>query len=170
LIPVDVLAFDNIESLRVSPRISVTAHPIEIGVEVSDHAQSEPLTIGLRGRITETPLLIPKPQAVELAIAWFERNTGSIVTLVSSRGIWASLIVERYDWENTGRREIVFDVQLREVRIATPVSVLIPPRMPAPPLQAGAASAANAGVQPPIPVPPPAPTSILAATLSLLPV
>jgi hypothetical protein len=163
LVPADALVFDNVEDFRVSPQISVTDHPIELGVEVSDHAQKLPVIITFRGRKTTTPLLTPAPAVIELSIAWFERNAGQLVTLSSSRGVWASLMVERYPWGNEGLAEIVFDVALKEVRIATPVSVVIPPRLPAPPLQVGAATAANAGVQPPVPVPPPPPTSFVAA-------
>ena len=170
LIPADVFTFDNIDSMRISPRVSVTSHPIELGVEVTDHTQKEPAVIQIRGRKTATPLLVPAPGAIELALAWFDRNAGALVTLVSPRGVWSSLVYERYDSDYAGLAEIVFDVALREIRIATPVSVLIPPRLPAPPLQDGAASAANAGVQPPIPVPAPGPTSGLKALASLLPV
>lgn len=165
LIPVDILTFDNIDWLRVSPRTRVTDHPVEFGVDVSDHAQTLPLEVRIRGRITATPLLIPSPTALELATAFFERSERQLMTISTSRGVFANMMVTAYPWANEGRDEVVFDLVAREVRIAFAVSVLIPPRTPAPPLQAAAATVADAGVQPPVPVPAPPATSILAAFL-----
>lgn len=166
--PADILTFDNVDFVRVSPRTTVTSHPVEFGVQVSDHAQTEPLTISIRGRITETPLLIPKPAAVELALAFLARNERQPMTAVTSRGIFPDMIVTAYDWEINGRKEIVFDLAMRKVRIAFAVSVLIPARLPAPAVEASVASTANAGVQPVVPPPAPPSTSLLRATASLI--
>jgi hypothetical protein len=155
LIPADTLTFDNIVFLRISPRITVTEHPVEFGVDVSDHAQRRALTIDIRGRITATPLLLPAPAAIELAQAFFERVEGQLVNFTTSRGVFSDMMITRYDSGNTGLNEAIFDVSAKNIRIAFAVSVPIPPRTPAPPLQAGAATGADAGVQPPIPTPPP---------------
>ena len=167
LVQVDTLTFDNVDLVRVSPRIRVTDHPVEFGVEVSDHAQSEPLTIAIRGRISETPLsLAPTPAAVETALGFFERNERQLVTVSTSRGVFADMILQQYDWQIDGRRGIVFDVILRKVRIAFSIAVAIPARTPAPAVEAGAASEVSAGVQPPIPTPPPA--SVLATAAAFV--
>jgi len=165
LVAVDILTFDNVDSVRVSPRISVTSHPVEFGAAVSDHAQVEPITITIRGRITETPLLVPIPTAVELALGFFERNEGQLVTVNTSRGVFADMMITSYDWGIDGRKEIVFDVALKKIRIALAVSVPIPARQPAPAVEASVASSANAGIQPPL-VPPSPPTSVLLTGLS----
>lgn len=168
LVPADILTFDNIDVVRVSPRISVTSHPVEFGAAVTDHAQVEPLALTIRGRITETPLLIPIPAAVELALAFFERNEGQLVTINTSRGVFADMMITAYNWGIEGRKEIVFDVAARKIRIALAVSVPIPARLPAPAVEASVASAANAGVQPPIVPPSPPPASLLGTLTSFI--
>lgn len=167
LIPADILAFDNVDFVRVTRQIQVTKHPVEFGADVSDNARKEPVNIQLRGRITETPLLIPAPGAVELALGFFERNEGQLVTISTSRGVFPDMMITGYPWEIAGKKEIVFDVSAEQIRIASAVSVPIPARLPAPAVADGAASTANAGTQPPL-VPPPPPTSLLGALASFL--
>ncbi len=169
LVPLDVLTFDNVGEVRVTTRIRVTKHPVEFGVEVSDHAQREPVGVQLiEARITETPFPLPAPGAVELALSFFERNEGQLVTITTSRGVFADMVIEQFDWAIAGRKEIVFNVTASNVKIAKAVSVPIPPRTPAPALQAGAASAADAGVQPQAEVPPPPDVSLLQTFTSFL--
>lgn len=163
LFPGDVLVFDNVDFVRVNPTIQVTSHPVELGSEVSDHAQTMPLEIQVRGRITETPII---PGAgPELALAFFERNEGRQMTLTTSRGVFVDMFVLAYPWAIEGRREVVFDLVLRRVRFAAAIAVPIPPRLPAPPV-ADAATAADAGAQPPTTVPPPEDQSVLATLTS----
>lgn len=168
IIPADVLVFDNVDSVRVSSRVNVTSHPVEFGAEVSDHAQVLPIEVQIRGRITETPLGVPSPGAVELALGFFERNAGQLVTITTSRGVFADMMFTAYPWDITGLGEIVFDVSAKRVRIALAVSVPIPARQPAPPVAPSVASAANAGIQPPLVPPSPPPASILGTLAALL--
>jgi len=164
LIQADTLTFDNVDRVRVRATVDATGHPIETGVEVNEHAQKMPLEIVCRARVTETPIGEPLPSAVELSLAFFERSERELMTFVCSRGTFASMLITSYEWEVKGG-EIVYDFTLKRIALATPVSVLIPPRVPTPPVQAGAASAADAGAQPPIPAAPP-PTSVLGALAS----
>jgi hypothetical protein len=167
LVRADSLTFDNIDFVRVNPQLRVTSHPVELGVEVSDHVQVEPLEMQIRGRITETPIGVPAPGAVELALAFFERNEGQAVTVSTRRGIFADMFVTAYPWPIERTREIVFDVTLRKVRFASAIAIPIPARQPAPALQAGAPSGADAGAQPPTPVPPPPDVSALKTLVAI---
>jgi hypothetical protein len=162
LVQADSLTFDNVDFVRVNQQIRVTSHPVELGVEVSDHAQVEPLEVQIRGRITETPVGTPAPGAVELALSFFERNERQAVTVTMRRGVFADMFVTAYPWPDEGKGEIVFDVTLRKVRFATAIAIAIPARQPSPETQAGSASTADAGAQPPTPTPSPDPrTSFL---------
>lgn len=161
LIVVDTFTFDNIDAFSVIPDISITEHPIELGTNVSDHAQVRNQTLSVVGRVTTTPLLVPRPGSFELAQAFFERNEGRLMTVVAPLGVFTNCMVQTYPRTATVLQELIFPVRLKQVRLASAISVPIPPRTPAPPLQVGAPTAQNVGTQPPLPTPPPA--SLLAA-------
>lgn len=167
LAPIDALTFDGVEFLRVTPSITVTDHPIESGLSVTDHAQSQPIPIAVRGHVTETPLGLPAPSAIELALSFFERSERQLMTISTDRGVFSDVLITQYAWDLQPGR-IVFDVTLRKVRIAFAVSVPIPARQPAPAVSAGAASPANAGVQPTVPPATPPPTSLLGSMAAFL--
>lgn len=148
-VPADVLTFDAILSARVSPVIDVTEHPVEDGQDVADHAQVRSLPMTITGIITATPLSIkPAVAPLEAAKSWFERNQGRLLTvIIPGAGIFSNCLLTRWGYVVDGLQRLVFDVGLKQVRLATPVSVLIAPRLPAPQVQVGAASAQDVGGQ-----------------------
>jgi hypothetical protein len=166
LIPADFLRFDNIDFFRRLPAARVTEHPIEFGTDVTDHVQVLSDTLVFRGRVTATPLTIPAPGARELAVGWFERNTGQLIKATTPRGIFTSVVVTRWDHGDEGVQALVFDVTMKEIRLALGVSVAIPPRLPNPAAEVGSSSPTDAGVQPPAPVPPPPPDTSFLGTLA----
>lgn len=164
--PADGINFDNLISFTQTKQARITDHPVEFGVDVSDHAQVLPIELVFQVQVTRSPLFLPSPSSVELVTQWFERNLGKQVNVIAPAGIFGGFVLSRFSYDETvGQR--VFSVTVREVRIALAVSVPIPPRLPNPAAANGLASAADAGVQPPTPVPPPPPASVAAAIKAL---
>lgn len=154
IIPADAVNFDNLISFVSAQPVQVTAHPVEFGADVSDHAQQMPNELIFSVQVTKSPLGLPNATTVELATAWFERNTGKAVNITAPSGIFSGYIISRWDYsQQPGQR--VFNVTAREVRFAQAVSVPVPARIPNPAAANGLASASASGVQPPTPVPPP---------------
>jgi hypothetical protein len=168
LLPADAVNFDNLPSFTSAQPIQVTAHPVEFGVEVSDHAQKMPNELIFSVQVTKSPLGIPTATTVESATAWFERNSGKAVNITAPAGIFSNYVITRWDYaQRPGDR--VFNVTAREVRFALAVSVPVPARIPNPVAANGLASASASGVQPPTPAPPPpADTSFLGTLAGLL--
>ena len=165
LIPADVQTFDNLISFTQSNATRVTDHPVEAGANVSDNAQVLPVELIFTVQVTGTPT-IPVNLGIELATEWFERNQGVQVTITAPAGVFGGFIITRFAYDQApGQR--VFNVSARSIRIASAISVPIPPRLPAPGAE-GLESAANAGVQPPVVVSDVSAAAAFRATLSAL--
>ena len=137
---------------------NVTEHPVEVGVDIADHSQRNPLRFTLRLMKTTTPILFPtSPLVVEQSIRFFEGAFGKLLTVqVPRAGVFTNCLLERMNYTiDTNAGKIVFDLGIKQVRLASAVSILIPPRLPAAPSAVGIADAADAGVQPTVVIPPP---------------
>lgn len=167
LIPADILAFDTVEIIQHGQQYDVTEHPVEVGATVVDHVQKRALALAIRGWVTATPLGVPAAQPLETAISWFERNEGQLVQVVTPRGVFRDMVVTSWPWAYDGLNALRFDLSLRHIRLASPVSVPLPARLPAPSVASGAASAVDAGTQAAAPVAAPAaePAASLLATV-----
>lgn len=158
LLPLKFFAADATISGNFDDTATVTEHPVEFGVDVADHSQRQPLRFTLRLMKTRTPVLIPaSPVVVETSIRFFEDAFGKLLTVVVPRaGTFTNCLLERMNHTvDTNNGGIVFDLAFKQVRLASPISILIPPRLPAAPSAVGIADAADAGTQPPIVIPPP---------------
>jgi hypothetical protein len=158
LLPLKLFKADATILANFDDTAVVTEHPIELGLDIADHSQRNPLRFTLRVMKTTTPILIPaSPLVVEQSIRFFENAFGKLLTVVVPRsGTYTNCLLERSNYtidENNGR--ILFDLAFKQVRLATAISILIAPRLPAPPISAGVATAADAGTQPTAPVPTP---------------
>ena len=153
LVPADGLNFNNVRNFTVSQSVRVTDHPVELGTDVTDHAQVLPLQLSFEVQITPSTVALPNVTTIELATAWFERNAGQLVTVTARAGIFANFVISRNDFSTTILIDRWFRVTARQVVLASGVSVPIPPRLPNSAAAAGLASEASGGVQPPIPVP-----------------
>ena len=171
LLPAKFYRADALLAANFDDTAVVTEHPIEIGLDISEHSQRNPLRFTLTVMKTTTPILIPaSPLVVEQSIRFFENAFGKLLTVAVPRsGTYTNCLIERaaYTIDNVNGR-IVHDLAIKQVRLATAVSILIAPRLPAPPISASVATAADAGVQPPTPVPVPTPDlSILKTVFAL---
>lgn len=139
----DVIRVDN------SPEAVATAHPVELGGEVTDHVQTLSLRLGVEVYVTASPLgVFPSPFAVEDAIGFFERALGKLCLLViDGEGTFTSMVLEAFPHSRTAVKGRGFALRFKHVRIAASLSVAIPPRLPAPVAAAGAPTEQPLGQQ-----------------------
>lgn len=145
----EALTLDGYDGISFGRRVAVTSHPIEDGSPSTDHARREPDTFTIRGALV-TPIRrnTPKPRAVEEAIGFFDRCVGELLTVDTVRdGRFRNVMLTgmpHTQLSTLGRR---FDLSFTEMRIATPVTVTIPARQPAPIAGSGMADEVDAGKQ-----------------------
>lgn len=113
---------------------SITSHPVEQGVEISDHIRPEPVSLTLEQIVSQTPLadrLAVKRDNIGATWDRLRQLSGKAepVTVVSSLEVYDNMGVERVavtrDPENSGY--LRYTAQLKQIRIARSQSVAIPP-------------------------------------------
>jgi hypothetical protein len=126
-----------------------TTHPVELGAEVTDHVQVLPLKMVVEVFVTASPLsTIPDPFAIEDAVGFFERAVGQVATIViDGEGSFSSMVLEGAPHSRTAESGRAFSLSFRNIRIASALSVTIPPRQPAPVAAVGAPTEAPLGQQ-----------------------
>jgi hypothetical protein len=132
-----------------SPESIVSAHPVEIGADVSDHIQQLPIAFSVDVFVTESPTLIPAVgSAVEAAVLFLEQAQGKLLTVtIDGEGTWQSMALVRWPHRRTALLGRPLTLSFREIRVALGVSVVIPPRQPAPVAQVGLPDETSAGQQ-----------------------
>jgi hypothetical protein len=141
-------AFDLLR-VDFSPEAVATEHPVELGVDVTDHVQVRPLRFTAQAFVTSSPLgPNPAPFAIEEAVGFFERQLGQLLTVViDGEGTFSSMVLEGFAHGRDNRQGRPFDLRFKYVRVASAVSVAIPPRAPAPVAAAGAPTEQALGQQ-----------------------
>jgi hypothetical protein len=146
------LTFDAVPRLGFSPSVNVTDHPIEDGSVISDHAQAQPLLISITGLVSESPFTSTSSTGgaarVLAAIDFLKACEGQLVSVVSDRlGTFENCLVTRYPYDLTVKRSLVFEVELKQVRIATAGSVTLPVGTASEEVEDSAASEVDVGQQ-----------------------
>lgn len=144
--------FDNAIAEFYEPSVLVTNHPVEEGVDVTDHAQRQPLPFAIRVLQTETPLGPgdgPDGAARLLAAIEYLRNAeGQLLDVVTTKfGTITNCLIESYPHEVSVRRDLPITVRMKQVRIATAQSVIIPPEVPVDSASVGFPDAQDVGIQ-----------------------
>lgn len=144
----DSATFDLVR-VDFSPEAIATEHPVEFGVDVSDHVQVRPLRFTAQVFVTASPRSeIPAPFAIEEAVGFFERSLGQALTVtIPGEGTFTSMVLEGFSHGRTSLQGRPFELRFKYVRIASAVSVAIPPRTPAPVAAAGAPTEQPLGQQ-----------------------
>jgi hypothetical protein len=144
----------SFEFLRVdfTPEAVITEHPVEIGSEVTDHAQVRPERFTVEIYVSDSPIprptTVPVPLSVDLARQFLEQCQGKLLTVqIDGEGIWNNCLLERWPHSRTIIAGRPFQLGIKQIRIANALSVLIPPRMPAPVAQVGAPTEQDLGQQ-----------------------
>lgn len=164
LAPDDELVFDTVESIRFAHPAEITRLPVEVGALMTDHIQVQGRPIFIQGIVSATPFgeeSTGDPR--ELAVAWFERNRTAMLEVVTPAGLFRDLLLVDYPYVYQGTRHYSFGVHLEHVRLVSPVSVPIPPRVPVPRAAPGHSSEQDSGDTANKPVDSPPSGSFLAA-------
>jgi hypothetical protein len=131
-----ILTFDATTGISFSPVIAITDHPIEDGSIISDHAQKLPLTISLTGIISKNALSATAWEYANTnrqkeAVEFFESIIGQLVSLVTTKfGTIPNLMLVRYPYTVDNIERTIFNIDLKEVTIASATAVFIEPSIP----------------------------------------
>lgn len=136
------LRFDSATNVRVTASDSVTRHPTERGVVITDHVQAEPLVVSIVGVFTESPLDsqvrgggategLDGVQRVRAAMDWLNAHRRQRLTLTSDDlDDLDDLVITRLPDEVGVQRQRVVALELQQVMVATTEYVQIPPEVP----------------------------------------
>ena len=153
------------EVIRVdfAPAALVTEHPVEIGAEVTDHVQIRPQAFAAEVMISASPVgIVPAVFPVQRALDFLEQAQGKLLTVdIPGEGLFLSMVLEGWPHALSLGADRSFVLRFKQIRVASALSVLIPPRLPSPIAEVGAPDAIDAGQQAATPgVPPSALLSI----------
>lgn len=148
-----LLTWDTVVSETWTNAVNVTSHPIELGLDVTDHAQILPTSWTVVGVIKETnELALPPLGRVQFAVNFLERAQGQLLTVESVRfGTRTNVLLRDVTFPAEAAEKVVFTCRFQQVVLATAVAVIIPPTIPPVAEAVGAATEQDVGVQPPIP-------------------
>lgn len=127
----ETLTFDAVAEYVIGRTVTVTSHPTESDAEFSDHAQMQPVTLNFRGVVTETPWRRIDAsgglERIQRAEAFLLACLRTIVSVVSARnGTFASMTITRVVAPINKLRDIHFEIEIRQVRIAVAEIVTLP--------------------------------------------
>lgn len=128
-----VLTFDATMNESGTDAIEVTKHPVEQGIEITDHSQPEPTKLSLSGVFTNTPLGDDSPE-VNRDIRLYEslralQAKREPVTVVTGIRIYQDMIITSVGGarDSGSGQEINVTVEFQQVRFAQQAVVPVPP-------------------------------------------
>lgn len=139
--PALTVTFHAVGSLRWSARNSPTAHPVELGVDVTDHIQEQADQYFLTDAIVSgAPFLPQAPMTKGLVLERLRtiRSLGLVTLVTVELGSIANLAIATLDLDKDVLDRHRYNISLTRVRIANAVAVQIPAS--APPADLDAAS------------------------------
>lgn len=123
---------DAVISVDLSPSWSITDHPVEDGVTVSDHIQRQPQSITIVCIVTEN---IPDDGGALGGVSHLREQTewlletangGRLVDIVTTkRGVFSGYAIQAAPHAIDNVSRLQFSLQLREIRVATATIVFI---------------------------------------------
>jgi len=137
---------------------SVTEHPVEIGSEVTDHVQKRPVSFTAEAYVSDSPRASSTVtlRNTRAATDFFEGLIGQLCTVViASEGTFNNFVLESLSHSRSGVLGRAYTLRFKQIRMASALSVEIPPRLPAPVASVGAPTEQSTGQQAPVPVAPP---------------
>jgi len=126
------LTFDAVISYALTGTVSVTDHPVETGSTVSDHAQRQPKQLAITGIVSETPYASVASSGgadrTAQALAFLDAAAGELLTVVTAAfGTLQNMVLTRYPTTADNVRRFTFDLEFKQVTLATAGLVEIPP-------------------------------------------
>lgn len=97
----------------------VTSHPVEKGVDITDHIQKQPMTYSVEGFVGDSES--PEEKHLALKYLWARGD----VVKYSGRGVLPKCVVENFtsNVDESSKKGFDFSLTLREIRVANPSTV-----------------------------------------------
>ena len=119
----------------LTSEVSVTDHPVETGANVADHAQRLPKKLAFKGLVTESPFDYQSTTGgvdrVAKALEWLDSIAGTLVTVVTEVfGTFENMAITRYPTSRSSIKALEFDIEFKQVNLATAGLVDIPAEAP----------------------------------------
>lgn len=129
------LTLDATITYTLSSSVDVTEHPVEDGADIGDHAQRKPKLLTIRGIVTESPFSNVDDTGglarVQRALEFLDSIAGTLVTVVTQAfGTMESMAITRYPTTRDRLRKLEFELEFKQVRVATASLVSITPDTP----------------------------------------
>lgn len=129
------LLLDGVQEYGVQNAVTVTAHTVESGSNISDHARSDPKRFTAVVRVSASPLgAVSGPdgnQRLNAAVAWLDAHARQLITIVSQRfGTMTSMVLTKWPTKATVMDHLDFQIEAVQVVIAVAGLVDIPPEAP----------------------------------------
>ncbi len=143
------LDFDATIEETFAPTWDVSDHPTEDGVTISDNVAARPDRFTLRVMMTESPLgasATSGPERTAAALAFLRACKGRFLLVGTTRyGVYDDVLLAGFRYTVDRRRSLTFDLDFRQVAIATSASVTIPAKAPTARAATGLPSTTDAG-------------------------
>lgn len=143
---------DSVRTMAFDVRASVSDHPSENRQSVTDHVQPLPDTVRLQCVISENPTAPAQGGRlrVQQMLSWLRQThtSGELVDLYTHKlGVLTDFVIASLPFAIDNVSRIAFDIELRQVRIATVTTIEISTENLAADTSAGAASEQDVGEQ-----------------------
>lgn len=152
-IGVELLSFDANLQEGHERSIRYTEHPVERGVDISDHFVVEPNRVSLRVIWSDTPIgedsSLPDRARRQYRALVELSETGEPFTLVTGLDVYYSMVVERISSPRTSSTgfAVESDVSFKQIQIANQVVIQIPPEILAASVRAKGQGEVDTGAQ-----------------------
>ena len=155
---IETVIFDAALSESYEQSVSVTSHPVEDGVSISDHAQVEPATYTLSGIITNAPLiqspeslLVTDPDRVKQADEKLTKMARERlpVYIITGLRVLTPFLITSYSVNRASEsgQRLEVSLSLQEVRFVEAQFAAIPAAVVAAQKKPAATPTADAGTQ-----------------------
>ena len=109
----------------ISDGVSLSSHPTEKGLPISDTVKKQPISLDISGKIVDTrdysvDIGDAYRYSVERTISKFESymKKGTIVTYLGKCGVVENVVIESFSHKYNNKGGADFDMTLREIRVA----------------------------------------------------
>lgn len=127
------LRFSSVQMYTLTRNTKVTQHPVEEGVDISDHAQELPAILSVQITVTESPWAetersgLSGPALLSRVLAVLQSMQKRRIQVVTHRlGVFPSMVITKIPTPIDQTRAMKISLELQEVRIATVTLVDVP--------------------------------------------
>ena len=128
-----VLSFDATLTETGKDALEVTKHPVEEGIDITDHSRFQPATLSLSCVFSNSPMMGQGEEEVDRDVRLYEdlRAIWAVrepITVITSLRIWESMILKTITATRDpgGGQAVALALELEEIRFASTAVVSVP--------------------------------------------